>query len=358
MMPNLSLCNLTEGKEEASARVVFFTYQIMMNCIDATRDEQGDRLFKPGHFDSLLVGLTATPKDEIDKNTYDIFDLQSGVPTYGYELSQAVQDGYLVDFVSVETKLKFMTDGIFYEELSPEEQEEYENTFSDEEGNLPSSIDSSALNEWLFNSDTIRKALHVLMTHGQRVEFGKKIGKTIIFAKNHNHAEKILEVWNQEFPDYPSHYAQIIDNKINYAQSLIDDFSDKTKLPQIAISVDMLDTGIDVPEILNLVFFKKVMSQMIDRGTRTCTELIDGNDKQQFYIFDLCANFEFFRLHAKGREAGTVSTLQERTFNTKVEMVYQLQELAFQTDALKAYRKELVRVWRLRLVHCQKTALP
>ncbi|MDL2233303.1 DEAD/DEAH box helicase family protein [Ruminococcaceae bacterium OttesenSCG-928-L11] len=369
-LPNLSLCNLTEGKEEASARAVFSTYQTMMNCIDATRDEAGDRLFTPGHFDliivdeahrsiynkykdiftyfdALLVGLTATPKDEIDKNTYGIFDLESGVPTYGYELSQAVQDGFLVDFVSIETELKFMTKGISYEELSPEEQEEYENTFADEEGALPDSIDSSALNQWIFNEDTIRKALHILMQHGQRVEYGEKIGKTIIFAKNHNHAEKILEVWSKEFPDYPSHYAQVIDNYTNYAQSLIDDFSDKAKLPQIAISVDMLDTGIDVPEILNLVFFKKVMSrakfwQMIGRGTRTCQKLMDGVDKQQFYMFDLCGNFDFFRLHAKGREAGVVSTLQERTFNIKVEMVYKLQELPFQTQELQSYRKELV----------------
>ena len=370
LMPNLSLCNLTERKEEANARAVFSTYQTMMNCIDATRDEKGDRLFTPGHFDliivdeahrsiynkykdiftyfdALLVGLTATPKDEIDKNTYGIFDLESGVPTYGYELSQAVQDGYLVDFVSIETKLKFMGDGITYEDLSPEEQEEYENTFGDEDGNVPESIDSSALNEWIFNADTIRKALSTLMTHGQRVDFGEKIGKTIIFAKNHNHAEKILEVWNQEYPDYPAHYARVIDNYTNYAQSLIDDFSDKNKLPQIAISVDMLDTGIDVPKILNLVFFKKVMSrakfwQMIGRGTRTCGGLVDGKDKEQFYIFDLCGNFEFFRLHAKGREAGTVATLQERTFNTKVEMAYKLQELTFQTEELQAYRKELV----------------
>ncbi len=370
MLPNLSLCNLTEGKEEANARAVFSTYQTMMNCIDVTRDEKGERLFTPGHFDlivvdeahrsiynkykdiftyfdALLVGLTATPKDEIDKNTYGIFDLESGVPTYGYELSQAVQDGYLVDFVSIETALKFMTKGITYEELSPEEQEEYENTFADEDGNLPESIDSSALNEWLFNSDTIRKALHTLIQHGQRVEYGEKIGKTIIFAKNHNHAEKILEVWNKEFPDYPSHYARVIDNYTNYAQSLIDDFSDKSKMPQIVISVDMLDTGIDVPEILNLVFFKKVMSrakfwQMIGRGTRTCEGLVDGADKPQFYIFDLCSNFDFFRLHAKGKEAGIVATLQERMFNIKVEMAYKLQELAYQTEELQGYRKKLV----------------
>ena len=299
LMPNLSLCNLSENKDDASARAVFTTYQTMINCIDDTRDEKGERLFTSGHFDliiadeahrsiynkykdiftyfdALLVGLTATPKDEIDKNTYEIFDLESGVPTYGYELSQAVQDGYLVDFVSVETELKFMTEGITYDNLSPEEKEEYEKTFTDEDGNIPESIDSSALNEWLFNYDTIKKALHILMEHSQRVEFGTKIGKTIIFAKNHKHAEKIVEIWNKEFPDYPSHYCRVIDNYTNYAQSLIDDFSDPKKYPQIAVSVDMLDTGIDVPEILNLVFFKKVFSrakfwQMIGRGTRSMT---------------------------------------------------------------------------------------
>jgi type I restriction enzyme R subunit len=369
LMPNLSLCNLTEGKEEANARAVFSTYQTMINCIDATRDDKGDRLFTPGHFDliivdeahrsiynkykdiftyfdALLVGLTATPKDDIDKNTYAIFDLESGVPTYGYELAQAVEDGYLVDFISIETTLKFMSEGIAYDDLTAEEKEEYENTFADEEGNLPAAIDSSALNQWIFNSDTIRKALNTLMTHGQRVDFGEKIGKTIIFAKNHNHAEKILEVWNQEYPDYHPHYARVIDNYTNYAQSLIDDFSEKNKMPQIAISVDMLDTGIDVPEILNLVFFKKVLSrakfwQMIGRGTRLCEGLMDGKDKEEFYIFDLCGNFEFFRLHSKGQEAKIAVTLQERIFNTKVEMVFKLQDLAYQTEILQNYRKKL-----------------
>ncbi|MDR2855567.1 MAG: DEAD/DEAH box helicase family protein [Methanomicrobiales archaeon] len=371
LMPNLSLCNLSENKADASARAVFSTYQTMINCIDDTRDDQGERLFTTGHFDliivdeahrsiynrykdiftyfdALLVGLTATPKDEIDKNTYEIFDLESGVPTYGYELSQAVQDGYLVDFVSIESELKFISQGITYDDLTPEEKVEYEKTFSDEDGNVPPSIESSALNEWLFNYDTIKKALHILMKNGQHIDFNTKIGKTIIFAKSHNHAEKILEVWNKEFPDYPSHYCRVIDNYTNYAQSLIDDFSDPKKYPQIAVSVDMLDTGIDVPEILNLVFFKKVFSrakfwQMVGRGTRLCEGLIDGEDKKQFYIFDLCGNFSFFRLNTKGRDAGPVTTLQERMFNTKVEMVRCLQELAFQTDELKDYRTELVR---------------
>lgn len=371
LMPNLSLCNLIESKEDASARAVFSTYNTMMNCIDDTRDEKGNRLFTPGHFDliivdeahrsiynkyqdiftyfdALLIGLTATPKNEIDKNTYEIFDLENGTPTYGYELSQAVQDGYLVDFVTIETELKFMSHGITYDDLSEEEKEEYEETFTNEEGALPPSIESSALNEWLFNYDTIKKALQILIEHGQRVDFGSKMGKTIIFAKNHNHAEKILEVWNKEFPNYSPQYCRVIDNYTNYAQSIIDDFSNSKKYPQIAVSVDMLDTGIDVPEILNLVFFKKVLSrskfwQMIGRGTRICHGLIDGKDKQQFYIFDLCGNFAFFRLNSKGMQAETVTTLQAQLFNTKIDLVYKLQELTFQTDELKEYRIELVK---------------
>lgn len=208
------------------------------------------------YFDAPLVGLTATPKDEIDKNTYAFFELESGVPTYGYELAQAVQDGYLVDFMSVETTLKFIQQGIVYDDLSDEDKEIYEDTFEDENGALPESIASSALNEWIFNEDTIHEVLHILMPHGLKINYGNKIGKTIIFAKNHTHAEKILEVFDKEYP-HLNGYAKVIDNYMTYAQVAIDEFSDPKKMPQIAISVDMLDTGIDVPEVLNLAFFKR-----------------------------------------------------------------------------------------------------
>ena len=198
--------------------------------------------------------------------------MESGVPTYGYELAQAVKDGYLVDFLSVESKLKFIEQGIVYDELTEEERQEYEDTFEEEDGKLPESISSSALNEWVFNEDTIKQVLHTLMTEGIRIDYGETLGKTIIFAKNHKHAEKILEVFGKEYPNLPN-YAKVIDNYMTYAQSAIDEFSEPHKMPQIAISVDMLDTGIDVPEVVNLVFFKKVMSkakfwQMIGRGTR------------------------------------------------------------------------------------------
>ena len=367
LLPDLSVTNLCEEKDKYTAHCVFSTYQTMMNCIDNVKDEQG-KLFTCGHFDLVicdeahrsiynkyrdifnyfdapLVGLTATPKDEIDKNTYEVFELESGVPTYGYELAQAVKDGYLVDFMSVETKLKFLDSGITYEDLPEEEREAYENTFTDENGELPEKIVSSALNEWVFNEDTIRQVLHVLMTEGIKIDYGQKLGKTIIFAKNHAHAEKIYEIFNEEYPHLPG-FAKVIDNKINYAQSLIDQFSDPQKLPQIAISVDMLDTGIDVPECLNLVFFKKVMSkakfwQMIGRGTRLCPGLKDGEDKDKFYIFDFCGNFEFFRM-SNGKPTALQIALQGAIFSLKAQIVFKLQDLAYQAPELIAFRKTLV----------------
>ena len=367
LLPDLSVTNLCEEKDNFTAHCVFSTYQTMYNSIDEVKDEEG-KLFTSGHFDLLicdeahrsiynkyrdifnyfdapLVGLTATPKDEIDKNTYEIFELESGVPTYGYELAQAVQDGYLVDYMSVESKLKFIEQGITYEELTDEEKEEYENLFEDEDGEIPERISSSALNEWIFNRDTIRQVLNVLMTDGIKIEYGEKLGKTIIFAKNHLHAEKILEVFNSEYP-HLSGFAKVIDNKINYAQSLIDEFSDPKKLPQIAISVDMLDTGIDVPEVLNLVFFKKVMSkakfwQMIGRGTRLCPGLLDGEDKNKFYIFDFCGNFEFFRMN-QGKPTANQMALQGAIFNLKSQIIFKLQDIAYQTEDLIAFRKSLV----------------
>ena len=367
LLPNLSVTNLCEEKDNYSAHCVFSTYQTMMNCIDTARDEEG-KLFTSGHFDLVicdeahrsiynkyrdifnyfdarLVGLTATPKDEIDKNTYNVFELENGVPTYGYELSQAVKDGYLVDFISMETKIKLIEEGIVYADLSEEDKEFYEDTFTDEDGKLPDRINSSALNEWIFNEDTIKKVIDTLMTYGLRIDYGEKLGKTIIFAKNHVHAEKIHEIFGKEYPNLPG-YTKVIDNYMTYAQNAIDEFSDPKKLPQIAISVDMLDTGIDIPEILNLVFFKKVMSkakfwQMIGRGTRLCPELLDGEDKKQFYIFDFCNNFEFFRM-GNTSEVPTVLALQSSIFILKAQLAFKLQDLKFQTAELIAFRKALV----------------
>ena len=366
LLPDLSVTNLVEEKGNETAHCVFSTYQTMYNVIDALKG--GDRAFTCGHFDLVicdeahrsiynkyrdifrwfdapLIGLTATPKDDIDKNTYDEFDLQNGVPTYAYDLAQAVNDRFLVDYVSIESKLKFLEEGIRYDDLSDEDKEAYEATFADENGEIPDSIDASALNEWLFNEDTIRRALDLLMTNGIKIHYSSRIGKTIIFAQNHRHAEKILEVFNKEYPHLTG-FAEVIDNYLEYAQNIIDDFSEAEKLPHIAISVDMLDTGIDVPEVLNLMFFKKVRSkakfwQMIGRGTRLCEGLLDGKDKEKFYIFDLCGNFEFFRMGGKGKSQSGVS-LQSAIFTLQAQLAYKLQDISCQTDELIAFRRQLV----------------
>ena len=367
LLPDFSVTNLCEEKDNYSAHCVFSTYQTMINCIDDVKDNEG-KLFTCGHFDLLicdeahrsiynkykdiftyfdapLVGLTATPKDEIEKNTYEVFELENGIPTYGYDLAQAVKDGYLVDYMSVESKLKFIEQGIVYDDLSDEDKRAYEETFENENGELPEAIQSTALNEWVFNEDTIKEVLNILMTNGLKIDYGQKLGKSIIFAKNHRHAEKIFEVFNKEYPNYNG-YAKVIDNYTNYAQSAIDEFSEANKLPQIAISVDMLDTGIDVPEVLNLVFFKKVMSkakfwQMIGRGTRLCPGLIDGNDKDKFYIFDFCGNFEFFRF-SQGRPTANMIALQSAIFYLKAQIVFKLQDMDYQTPDLIEFRKALV----------------
>ena len=367
MLPNLSCTNLVEEKDNYNAHCVFSTYQTMINCIDSISDDDG-KLFTCGHFDLVicdeahrsiynkykdifnyfdapLVGLTATPKDEIDKNTYEIFELDNGVPTYGYDLAQAVNDEYLVDYVSIESKIKFIEEGIVYDDLSEEDKAAYEETFEDENGELPGSINSSALNTWIFNEDTIKQVLNILMNEGIKIDYGQKLGKTIIFAKNHDHAEAILKVFNKEYPHLPN-YAKVIDNYMTYAQSAIDEFSDPKKMPQIAISVDMLDTGIDVPEVLNLVFFKKVMSkakfwQMIGRGTRLCPGLLDGKDKEKFYIFDFCGNFDFFRLN-NGHQTPAMIPIQGAIFNLEFQIAFKLQNIEYQTERLMVYRNALV----------------
>lgn len=368
MLQDLSCTNLVEEKNNYNARCVFSTYQTMIGCVDSASDK-GGRIFTCGHFDLIicdeahrsiynkykdiftyfdapLVGLTATPKDEVDKNTYDIFELANGVPTYGYDLAQAVEDEYLVDYMTIESKVKFLDEGIVYEELSDADKEEYEKTFVTESGDVPDKIESAALNSWLFNKDTIRKVLRVFMDNGIKIDYGQKIGKTIIFAKNHTHAEKIFEVFNEEYPHLVG-YAEVIDNQTKFAQKAIDDFSDPNKLPQIAISVDMLDTGIDVPEILNLVFFKKVMSkakfwQMIGRGTRLCEGLLDGKDKELFYIFDFCSNFEFFRVKKKGKEAVNVMPIQGAIFQRRFEIAYKLQSLTDRDGRVNFFLEKLI----------------
>ncbi len=368
LLPSLSSSNICKDKCDMHARCILSTYQTMINLIDRTREKDNTRTFSDGHFDlvivdeahrsiynkyreifeyfdCLLVGLTATPKDEIDKNTYEIFNLESGMPTYGYELAQAVNDKYLVDYKSVEVETKILQRGVVYLDLPPEEREEYENLFLDDEP-IPEKIESSKVNKWLFNRDTIVRVLDTVMRLGQKIDDGSTMGKTIVFARNHRHAEKILEVFNQQYPSYVGQ-CQVIDNYNAYSDDLIKQFKCPDSKVRIAVSVDMMDTGIDIPDVLNLVFFKPVYSkskfwQMIGRGTRLCPGLMDGKDKEFFYIFDFCRNFEFFRVNPKGVDILEAESIQGRIFAVKALIACRLQELQYQEEPFISFRKSLV----------------
>jgi type I restriction enzyme R subunit len=346
-LPDAAPVNLVDEKD-TSGRVFVSTYPTMMGLIESGRREFGVGHFdlivideahrsvyqKYGaifeYFDSLLVGLTATPKDEVDRNTYGLFDLESGVPTDSYTLAEAVTDGFLVPQQGVSVPLRFMREGIHYDQLSEEEKEQWDAAEWDEEEGTPDSVDPESVNKWLFNTDTVDKVLEFLMTRGLKVQSGDRLGKTIIFAKNQAHARFIEERFNVHYPHYQGEFARVIVCKDRYAQSLIDLFSQANKAPHIAISVDMLDTGVDVPEVVNLVFFKLVRSktkfwQMVGRGTRKCPDLFGpGIHKDKFYIFDFCGNLEFFSQDVPSVEGALGASLSQRLFTRRLELIQEL----------------------------------
>lgn len=206
------------------------------------------------------MGLTATPKTDVDRNTYDFFEMEHGIPTYAYDYDTAVYtDHVLVPYYNYEVKTKFTEEGIHYDQLSPEDKARYEDDFA-EDDTLPTFIPSEKLNKFIFNANTVDTVLQDLMERGIQTAGGDRIGKTIIFAQNKRHAEFIRERFGKLYPQLETQYPGFIQRVVcddAYAQSIIDDFKQPDKPPFIAVSVDMMDTGIDVPECANLVFFKK-----------------------------------------------------------------------------------------------------
>ena len=379
LLPSTTTCVLSDnGERDLNARITFSTYQTMINYIDTDDkpfsvgrfdliiiDEAHRSIFgKYGaifnYFDSMLVGLTATPRNEVDKSTYDIFEMEQGVPNYAYELEDAVSEGYLVNYHGFKRGSMILKEGIKYSNLSTEEKEQmediwkYESALKDFDsctmmaaepaaryGNNPQyvrDINSGEIFSYIFNCDTIDAVLQDLMENGLKVQYGERIGKTIIFACNHRHAELIVERFNKLYPEYGAEFCALIDNYVTYSQDLINRFEVRDADPQIAVSVDMLDTGIDVPDVLNLVFFKVVKSkikfmQMIGRGTRLSPDIYGGGqDKECFYIFDWCRNFEYFEKNPNGKSGQSSISLTERIFGLRTDMAFHLQHQNYQED--------------------------
>lgn len=375
LLPDYTTCILTGASdEEKGARLMFSTYQTMINYIDAEEkefsigrfdliilDEAHRSIFGKytsifDYFDSFLVGLTATPRDEVEKSTFELFHLD-GEPNFEYSMKEAVDEGHLVDYNPIARTTQRLRAGIKYDTLTEDEKIqldkawEYEQAKALERGEVkpitPRDIEKKELFEFIYNKRTVDIVLEDLMRHGLKVENGEKIGKSIIFAYNRDHAQMIVERFYELYPSFDSKFCQRIDYSVNYAQDIIDNFKIRENMPQIAVSVDMLDTGIDVPDILNLVFFKPVYSsikyiQMVGRGTRLCKEIFaDGSDKKEFYIFDWCENFEFFKDHKQGRTPTDSVSITERIFCLETDLVVELQHHKYDHTFTRDLRERL-----------------
>lgn len=328
LLPSVTTSVYSGGSlnRDANARIIFSTYQTMINLInDDTRefsigrfdliiiDEAHRSIFRKysalfHYFDSLMIGLTATPKADDNKSTYQMFELKNGHPDFAYELEQAISDGFLVGFSVQDKTTDALRRGVHYDELSDEEKQRFEDAFasgddSDDEPDYTGTvIDAHKMQSTRYiNLGTIDVMLNDLMKNGLKINGGDKLGKTIIFANSHLEAEKIVERFQTLYPYLGLDFCKLIDSQITDNLALIDSFGERDQVPQVAVSVDMMDTGIDVPDILNLVFFKGVRSkikflQMIGRGTRLSPSVYGpGLDKRGFLIFDYYDNFNYFR---------------------------------------------------------------
>lgn len=378
LLPNLSAIDLTKEKEETGTRLVFSTYPTILNKIDQVKSNE-ERFYGIGHFDviiideahrsvyqkygaifdyfdAILIGLTATPKKDIHHNTYGLFGIEDDNPTFAYELDQAVKDKHLNPPKGISVPLKFMREGVKYTELSEEDKEKYEEKFGipetdgDDEILESLGISSSQMNSYLFNTKTVDMVLDYLFTHGIKVNGGDKLGKTIIFAKNHNHAVFIQERFNKNYPQFKGSFLEIIDNYASKAQDLLERFCDdkQEQDPQIAVSVDMMDTGVDAPRVVNLVFFKPVKSfakywQMIGRGTRLRPDLFGPKkDKTEFIIFDFCGNFEYFEEYPEGAKASVSKGVTQLIYETMLHIVLVIRKKTEATKEQDEFAKELV----------------
>jgi type I restriction enzyme R subunit len=342
--------------KDRDKRIYLATYPAMMECYESfdpgffdliIADESHRSIYNRyrelfAHFDALQVGLTATPVEFIARNTYRIFGCEDRDPTVYFSFEDAINSvpPYLVPFEVVTHTTPFLRKGIKYSEMTEEQRRQLE-----EDEAVPAAVDyeQAEVDKAVFNKDTNRLILRNLMETGIRDATGTRVGKSIIFARNHNHAVLLQNLFDEMYPQYGGQFCRVIDSHDDRAEELIDDFkgAGKNKDLTIAISVDMLDTGIDVRAIVNLVFAKPVYSyvkfwQMIGRGTRLCENLFGpGRHKTHFLIFDHWKNFEFFDTQYKPVEPKQAKSLTQQVFEARIRLadaaLQQAQPIVFES---------------------------
>lgn len=342
---------------DTNARIFLGTYPAMMKCFEnfdtgffdlIIADESHRSLYRRykvifDYFDAYQVGLTATPINEqtinaFFRNTFRMFGCDDLNPTFNFDYAEAVRRKYLTPFVVDTHTTQFLRNGIKASELSADQRQRLE-----EDGEDPSlfQYEAGQIDRVVFNKDTNRHILRNLMERGIRVADGTRLGKTIIFARSHDHAVLLQHLFDEMYPQFGGEFCRVIDTYDSRADELIDEFKGEGRPSNltIAISVDMLDTGIDVPEIVNLVFAKPVFSyvkfwQMIGRGTRLCPNLFGpGQDKTQFQIFDHWGNFERWEQGFQPAEPTRSKSLVETVFLARLELA----ETALETQQAEAF---------------------
>ncbi|HHW63637.1 MAG TPA: DEAD/DEAH box helicase family protein [Rhodocyclaceae bacterium] len=331
-LPNESLARIESG-EAPTARIHFATYPSMMQVYERLSvghydliiaDESHRSIYQRykallDHFDALVLGLTATPTDYIDHNTFQLFTCDDGVPTYLYSYEQAVADGNLVNYRVLDAQTQFQIQGIQGDSLpEPLQQMARDQGVDLEELDFEGTdLEKSVVNQGT-NDAIVRELIARCRKDAQGLPH-----KTIVFAVSHAHAKRLYESFNRLYPELQRRgLAEIIDSHMERADALLDDFKFKA-MPRVAISVDMLDTGVDVPAIQNLVFAKPVFSrvkfwQMIGRGTRLYTDPRTGELKCDFLIIDHWKNFAYFQLNPEGEVDRPSEPLPVRLFRDRL----------------------------------------
>ncbi|WP_276784155.1 DEAD/DEAH box helicase family protein [Thalassolituus oleivorans] len=341
-LPSEPRCVIGEANQiDQTARIYIATYPGMMNRfaqLDVgffdliVADESHRSIYNKyrdlfAYFDSLQVGLTATPVKFISRNTFDVFDCEPTNPTFEFGLDAAINNEppYLAPFKVKDLTTDFLRDGIHYKDLTEEQQRQLEEDLGEEQAQK-TTIAGKDIGRKIFSENTDRIILENLINNGIKDETGSLVGKTIVFAQRQDHAEHLEKLFCKLYPQYGTKVCKVIHNAIPHVESLIKEFKKPNNEFRIAISVDMLDTGIDVPEVVNLVFAKPVKSfvkfwQMIGRGTRLRPNLFGpGKNKTEFLIFDHYGNFDFFEQEYQEPDDTGSKSLLQTTFEARLEL--------------------------------------
>jgi type I restriction enzyme R subunit len=354
-LPDVPRSRVETGEIDPSARVVAATYPSMLQAYARLSPGYFDLIFADeshrsiyqryrailDHFDAIQIGLTATPTDFIEHNTFQLFSCEDGLPTFYYGYEEATRDGYLVPYRPIHVaRTRFQIQGLKPGQLPAEVQQQLQ-----AQGIDPSELtfEGTDLEQRVTNSGTndalVREFMDVCI---KDLAVGTLPAKTIIFAVSHRHALEIYQSFNRLYPDLQRRgLARIIDSHMERAEKTLDDFKARD-FPRVAISVDMLDTGIDIPSLRNLVFAKPVFSyvkfwQMIGRGTRLWTDPVSGRRKDDFLIIDHWDNFAYFQVNQEGKEGGSeTEPLPTRLFRLRLEKTQILAGRTALTDVATA----------------------